>query len=89
MRRLVPLTSWRRVKRVVAFKRDLLTVDTICLSIEWEGGQIAVWEETEGWDALILGLGDWLPGMPEWDAWWSDVAYPAFETNYTVLWPRT
>ena len=81
--------AWSDIVRVVAFKRDLLTVDCICLAIATtDGTTTEVNEEMEGWEAFTGGLPKHLPGSKDWTECFSEVAFPAFATNETVIFER-
>lgn len=79
--------DWCAVERIVAYKVDLLTIDMICISFSLErgGAEIEITEEHEGWSSLLVALND---RFGVGDKWWSDVAFPAFRTNETLLWSR-
>jgi len=86
-----PLLSvaWASVIRVTAFKRDLLTVDCICLAITTEDGTTTeVNEEMMGWEAFTEALPTYLPGSRQWTDCFSQVAFPAFATNETEVFVR-
>ena len=80
--------EWSQVNGVVAFKRDLLTVDLICIGLSTPESSIEVDEEMEGWKELIEALPRLLPGTLNPSEWWDKVAHPAFATNPTVLFSR-
>jgi hypothetical protein len=81
--------AWADIVRVVAFKRDLLTVDYICLAIATaDGTATVVNEEMVGWEALTEALPKHLPGSKPWSVCFSLVAFPAFETKETVIFNR-
>ena len=81
--------AWSEIVRVVAFKRDWLTVDCICLAIATtDGTTTEVNEEMEGWEALTDALPKHLPGSKLWSECFSQVAFPAFAINETVIFER-
>jgi hypothetical protein len=81
--------AWSDIVRVVAFKRDWLTVDCICLAFATaDGTTTEVNEEMEGWEALTDALPKYLPGSKDWSECFSQVAFPAFATNETVIFER-
>lgn len=81
--------GWSDIVRVVAFKRDLLAVDCICLHLVTEdGATLEVNEEMAGWEELTAALPTHLPGAIKWSEWFSQVAYPAFATNETIVFER-
>jgi hypothetical protein len=77
---------WASVKEIFAFKRDMLTFDTI-----WLGFRVSA-------DGTYWEIDEDYPGFCELQAeverrfnivdkgWWSKVAFPAFATNRTTLW---
>jgi hypothetical protein len=81
--------AWSEVVCVVAFKRDLFVVDCICLAFAMaDGTTTEVNEEMEGWEALTDALPKYLPGSKDWSECFSQVAFPAFATNETVVFER-
>ncbi len=83
---IVHLIPWRKIEEVHAFKRDLFTVDLICLALKLtdEDGYFEVHEEMHGYHDMLKVLPDRLPGYTE--SWYSDVAFPAFGTNLRLIW---
>ena len=81
---------WNQVVAVRAFKKDMVSVDLICLQFETaDGRRCLVHEEMVGWESLVEELPDYLPGFPLYSTWWSRVAKPAFAANEQVLYERT
>lgn len=78
--------SWDIVSEVFAFKRDLFTVDEICIGfrINDEGEYYEINEEMENYTELINFLNIPFAGIKQ--NWFTDVAHPAFETNLVSLW---
>jgi|SRR6185369_511463 hypothetical protein len=79
---------WQEVNAVVAYKRDLFTVDEICLAFSSPAGRLEISEQMDGWSPLIAILPTYLPGLPVADQWWKKVAQPPFATNATTLFSR-
>lgn len=80
---------WTEVARAVAFKRDLGTVDCICLFFaRADGTGIELDEEMAGWSRLIEALPQYLPGCAAWSNWFAGVAFPAFATSETEIFVR-
>ena len=80
------VVAWRDTIRVEAFKRDLWSVDLICLAIVSSNIKaLEVNEEIEGWDSLVEKLPEYLPGCRTFEEWFHVVAFPAFKTNRTVI----
>ena len=82
------LFAWADVGRVIAFKRDLLLEDLICLRFEAAGSAYDVHEEMAGWDELLTQLPERLPGSLSKDTVFALVALPAFAANETVVFER-
>ncbi len=78
--------SWDSVLEIFTFKRDLFTVDLICLGfrIDNEGVYFEIDEEMKGYKELESFLLTRFKGIKK--EWFSDVASPAFETNLVSLW---
>lgn len=80
---------WPDVIRVEAFKRDLYTVDQVCLLfITTDGLGFEIHEEMSGWDTLVQALPTYLPGCQTFGEWFLTVIFPAFELNLTVIYER-
>jgi hypothetical protein len=81
--------AWSDIVRVVTFKRDLLTVDCICLSIATRDRTATeVNEEMVGWEELTDALATRLPGSKPWSECYLQVTFPAFAANETVVFER-
>jgi hypothetical protein len=80
--------EWGKVNSVLAYKRDLYTVDLICLGFGTPEGAIEVHEEMEGWSHLVEQLPSLLPGTPPLSDWWERVAKPPFASSVTTLYKR-
>jgi hypothetical protein len=89
---VVPKTTvvrWIDVERVEAFKRDLITIDQVCVGMLFaDDWWIQVDEDIEGFYDFIGALPRHLHGCLPPDRWWREVDLPAFETNRMVLWDR-
>jgi hypothetical protein len=77
------------VKEIFAFKRDMFSVDLICLGFRTseDGSYCEVSEEMSGYEEL-LGLLNERFGIKLED-WFSKVAFPAFETKLTTIWGQS
>lgn len=77
---------WVDIAKVEAFKRDLFTIDLVCITIRRSDGMVLeVDEETEGWTELINEFPKQLPGCLAPNFWLSDGTFPAFIENRTEL----
>ena len=74
---------------MMAYKQDWFTVDCICLAIGTADRMTTeLNEEMEGWETLTDALPTYLPGSKNWSECFSQVAFPAFATNETVIFER-
>ncbi len=81
--------KWFETERVTAFKRDMYTVDLICIVLTFSNEQpIEIDEEMAGWQAFVDALPSRLPGCRPFAEWFSEVAFPAFATNVTPVFVR-
>ena len=80
---------WEEILSVIAFKRDLVTSDMICiLCTFYDGVQFEFNEEMPCWESLVEALHEHLPGCPAFPEWGRQVSVPAFVTNERVLFHR-
>jgi hypothetical protein len=79
---------WDAVTRIVTYKRDLFTVDLICLDFFLEPQQLSysTHEEMQGFRDLCEQMSRLFPSIGE--GWWSEVAFPAFTPNEKILYDR-
>jgi len=75
---------WDDIEKVHAFKRDLVTVDCICLAFTSRDGIIEIAEDTEGYSEVLERLEKHLGVTPEWML---TVMFPPFEPNLTQIYP--
>jgi hypothetical protein len=80
--------KWKGVKGIVAYKRDLLTLDLICLGLTTDDGVVEIDEEMSGWTALIDALPVYLSGALIPSDWRDKVVRPPFAANPVVLFSR-
>lgn len=81
--------AWRDTVRIEVFKRDLFTIDLICLSFVLRNDRaLEVNEEMEGWKSLVEKLPEYFTGCQSLEQWFPAVAFPAFRTNRTVIYSR-
>ena len=87
--RPVGSARWDDVVRVRAYKRDDLTVDTICLDIEVrDGGRWSLNEEAPGWEDFLEAAERALPGMRPFATWFASVSRPPFAASEMVVFER-
>ena len=81
---------WNEVHRITALKRDLFSVDQICLFISRTGETgIELDEDMKGWSEFTESLPKFLPTCKLLEDWIWKVAQPPFATNQTDIYNRT
>ena len=81
--------AWRDTVSVEAFKRDLYSVDLICITFHLRDKKtVEINEEMDGWESLVRKLPEYLPGCQTFEEWYTQVAFPAFKPNLTVIYRR-
>jgi hypothetical protein len=83
------LVRWGDIDEIIAYKRDLMSVDLICAAFSTESGALELHEEQDGWEELMRVVPDHLKGARSYAEALRDVAFPAFATNKTILYRRT
>lgn len=75
---------WSSIKTIIAYKKDLYIIDTICIDIVYDDNlTLTICEETPGWFQFNNNLKKQFMKIPEnWDI---EIMTPAFETNLTLL----
>ncbi len=76
---------WRDVARIVAFKRDLMTVDLLCLHFETMLETVEINEEMPGYAAVESEMESRFAFADDWKL---RVLFPAFETNEEAIYDR-
>lgn len=77
---------WKDIESLEGYKRDLMTIDQICLDIVLKETIITISEDTEGFGPFIEELKKQFPSIDkDWD--WKITQTP-FATNLTVLFKR-
>ena len=80
--------DWSDVSGIFGSKIDALSTDQIRLAFEIRGeSTYVVTEDMTGFKALTERMPSRFDGISE--SWWSQVAHPAFETNWTTIWKRS
>jgi hypothetical protein len=76
---------WDEVTKIATCKRDLFSVDLICLDFFIESRQLTypTHEEMPGFQKLCDRMRLLFPSINE--GWWSEVAFPAFAPNEKIL----
>lgn len=79
--------NWNEIRKVTAYKEDLITVDCIHVNIELENDiSFTVHEDLSMYNEFIEQLEENIEIKP---AWFQEVAFPAFERNETVIYEKS
>jgi hypothetical protein len=80
--------EWASVAEITAFKKDLFSIDEVCLGFRREGRDTFSWagEQDVGFDALQKEIERRFPGIPP--DWFGQVMTPAFEEKWTTIWRK-
>ena len=81
--------KWSEVCKAVAFKRDLFSVDLICLFLyRSDNSGLELDEEMKGWCEFIEAMPTYLQNCKLFEDWFSKVAFPAFAANPTEIYSK-
>lgn len=84
----IPVASFstKEILEVFVFKRDLLTVDCICIGfrLDQDCTFYEIDEEIKGYEEVLKKLPQYFAGIKQ--DWFPDVAFPAFKTNCQSIW---
>ena len=75
--------KWEDLHTALGFKRDLLTVDSICLQLFFSTGiTIELYEELPGWYQFLKRM---VLVFPQTKGWEGEIVHPAFATNLRIV----
>jgi hypothetical protein len=80
--------AWPEVQGAIAFKRDLLTTDMVCIEFALETSSFEINEETPGWQTVVEVLPAYLLGARPYAEWWPKVQQPPFEASTVTVFRR-
>ena len=82
---LVGGVEWSEIRKIVAFKRDLVTTDAVCLEFHLVGrdGVFEVNDDVGGFWELVGRVKEVFPGSDQ--DWEATVVRPAFARNARVI----
>lgn len=78
--------KWCEIEKIVAFKKDLLTYDQICLEIYSNKKQFYCSEDFDGWNDFVKELNNQLPRLDK--NWIRKVSQPPFEKSRTTIFSK-
>lgn len=74
------------VVEIVGYKRDRLTTDQVRLIFRTRAFEYDLSEDMVGWSGLVTQMERHFQGL--YPSWFQSVSYPAFATNWLVIWRR-
>jgi hypothetical protein len=81
--------KWDDIGSAEVFKRDCFAYDLVCLQLHTSDGRTVEFDEEDpDWMELMTALPICLPGCKPWGDWFTDVAFPAFETKLQRVFER-
>ena len=75
--------KWTEIKRLFAYKADLINNGKIYIDITWSGGQITITEKAPGWFQFIERIKVVYPGIP--GNWETLIMDPSIREKLRVL----
>lgn len=76
--------NWEEIKKVFLFKRDLMSVDQIGISIKFTNKEIFITEDVIGWKDFLNEFDKHFPNVKIWEEI-SDISYPPFEEKGKII----
>ena len=77
--------QWSEVRRVAAFRRDVLTQPVICVAISDPANLVVVDECMEGWQSLLDALAQSVAPAPSFTEWRSNIRSDDADSHWTAL----
>lgn len=77
--------QWDDVKRVVAFRRDVLTSAVLSVAITDAAAVVVLDERMEGWGGLIDGLPRHFALAPSFAEWLAGLEHEPLSSGWTIL----
>jgi len=79
--------KWTDITQLNVFKKDLMTIDEICMEIVYGDYVIEISEEIPGWYQFVKRTKEVFPTIPK--AWDFDLINPAFARNYSTIYTKS
>ena len=79
--------KWVDIETIIAYKRDRMTTDCICLDVFYLSTfSFGITEDTKGWYQFLIKMSDAFPQIKR--GWEMEIAQPPFKTNLTLLFDK-
>ena len=77
---------WHEIKKLIAYKADVIATDCVCLYIELENERrFEINEELYGWDGFVTAMNT---ALKLDESWFWEVVQPPLAINETVLYQK-
>jgi hypothetical protein len=77
--------KWSEIKRVAAFRRDVLTRPVFCVAITDPANVVVLDESMQGWKPLIKALSKRLSQSPSFSEWREKIGRGSADSHWTIL----
>lgn len=79
--------NWDEITKLIAYKRDQITVDRIELEIVFGDKAFMISEDLPGWYQFVIKTKEIYPTIPkDWDV---KINQPAFDKNVTTIYDKS
>jgi len=81
------VVKWLDIETIIAYKRDRMTTDCICLDVFYLNTfSFGINEGTKGWYQFLVKMSEAFPQIKR--GWEIEIAQPPFKTNLTLLFDK-
>ena len=77
--------QWDQVRRIAAFRRDVMTEPTLCIAISDPANIIVLDESMEGWHSLLEAMPRHLTAAPGFNEWRAQIPANSSASHWTIL----
>jgi hypothetical protein len=77
--------KWSDVRRVAAFRRDVLTQPVVCVAVTDPSNVVVLDESMQGWKHLIDSLAKHLRESPSFTEWRDRIGQESPDSHWTIL----
>lgn len=75
--------EWNEIEKIVAYKKDKITTDQICLELFFKDFKLLFTEDFTGWYEFLDRMHQYFPQINQ--NWQLDIVKPVFMGNETVI----
>jgi hypothetical protein len=77
--------KWNEVRRVAAFRRDVMTEPVLCVAISDPANIVVLDESMDGWQSSLNAMSQHLAESPSFTDWQAQIPANSGESHWTVL----